>query len=140
MIQRKQTLWLLFTTIAAFLTLKFPFYSGNILDVITNNKVYKLLDARFNILITILSVAIGVIALITIFLYNDRKKQMLFSAINCLLSIVIIVLYYLQTKGFIDGAFSITALFTLVIPVFLIMAIIGIKKDEKLIKSVDRLR
>ena len=140
MIQRKQTLWLLLATIAAFLTLKFPFYTGNILDATINVKAFKLLDARFNILITILSVAVGVIALITIFLYNDRKRQMLISVVNLVLSLGVIVLYYLQTKNFVDGAYSITSLLTLIIPVLIIMAIIGIRKDEKLIKSVGRLR
>lgn len=138
MIQRKQTLWLLLVTVAAFLTLKFPFYTGNVLE--NNLPVFKSLTARYNIAITILSVAVGVIALITIFLYNDRKRQLWISVANLLLSIVVIVLYYMQTKGFIDGTYSITALFTLIIPVLLIMAIAGIRKDEKLIKSVDRLR
>ncbi len=141
MIQRKQTLWLLLAAIAAFLTIKFPFYTGNIIkDVTTNVKTFELLNARFNILITILSVAIGVIALAAIFLYSDRKKQMLFTAINCILSVVVIVIYYLQTKKFVDGAYSITSLLVIVIPVLLVMALIGIYKDEKLIKSVDRLR
>ncbi|MFY7965630.1 MAG: DUF4293 domain-containing protein [Chitinophagaceae bacterium] len=140
MIQRKQTLWLLIAAIASFLTLKFPFYTGNVLDSITNSKVYHSLDARFDILITILSVAIGVVSLLTIFLYSDRKKQMIISVANLFLSIIVIVLYYLQTKKFVDGTFSITSILNLIIPVMLIMAIIGINKDEKLIKSVDRLR
>jgi hypothetical protein len=142
MIQRKQTLWLLLATIAAFLTLKFPFYTGNVLDAITSVKTFKLLNAGSygNMLITILSVTIGVIALITIFLYSDRKKQMLITSVNTVLSLLIIVLYYLQTKTFVDGAYSISAILTLIIPISLIAAIVGIKSDEKLIKSVDRLR
>ncbi len=141
MIQRKQTLWLLLSTIAAFLTLKFPFYTGNVIrDPILNVKTFELLNARFNISITILSVAIGVIALITIFLYNDRKKQILITGVNTALSLLIIVLYYLQTKTFVDGAYSISSILTLIIPISLIAAIIGIRSDEKLIKSVDRLR
>jgi hypothetical protein len=50
------------------------------------------------------------------------------------------VLYYLQTKTFVNGAYSISAILTLIIPISLIAAIIGIRSDEKLIKSVDRLR
>jgi len=142
MIQRKQTLWLLLATIAAFLTLKFPFYTGNVLDTATNIKTFKSLNAGNygNMLITILSVSVGVIALITIFLYSDRKKQMLITVVNTVLSLLIIALYYLQTKTFVDGAFSIAAILTFIIPISLIAAIIGIRSDEKLIKSVDRLR
>jgi hypothetical protein len=142
MIQRKQTLWLLLATIAAFLTLKFSFYTGNVLDITTNVKTFKSLNAGSygNMLITILSVAVGVIALITIFLYSDRKKQILITGVNTVLSLIIIVLYYLQTKTFVNGAYSISAILTLIIPISLIAAIIGIRSDEKLIKSVDRLR
>lgn len=141
MIQRKQTLWLLFAAIAALLTLKFPFYTGNIVkDTVTGVKTFELLNARFDIFITILSVAVGVVALITIFLFNDRKKQMLFTAVNTIVSVLVIALYYFQTKKFVDGAYSITSILILAVPVLLIMAIIGINKDEKLIKSVDRLR
>jgi glucan phosphoethanolaminetransferase (alkaline phosphatase superfamily) len=142
MIQRKQTLWLLLATIAAFLTLKFSFYTGNVLDITTNIKTFKSLNAGSygNMLITILSVAVGVISLITIFLYSDRKKQILITGVNTVLSLLIIVLYYLQTKTFVDGAYSISSLLTLIIPISLIAAIVGIKSDEKLIKSVDRLR
>lgn len=142
MIQRKQTLWLLLATIAAFLTLKFSFYTGNVLDITTNVKTFKSLNAGSygNMLITILSVAVGVISLITIFLYSDRKKQMLITGVNTVLSLLIIVLYYLQTKTFVDGAYSISSILTLIIPISLIAAIIGIRSDEKLIKSVDRLR
>ena len=139
MIQRKQTLWLLLATVAAFLTLKFSFYTGNVLEL-KNIKTYKTLDARFDILILIVTVAIAVISLVTIFLYNDRKKQLLLCTTNCLLSITVIVLYFLQIKKFVDGAISITSLITLVIPVLIMLAIVGIYRDEKLIKSVDRLR
>jgi hypothetical protein len=138
MIQRKQTLWLLFATIAAFLTLKFPFYTGNIL-VGTILSPFRL-DARFNIPILMTTNTFSVISLITIFLINDRKKQIILTIMALLLSLTSIGLYYWQSQKFVDGTFSITALLTLVIPVLLVMAIIGIYKDEKLIKSVDRLR
>ena len=138
MIQRKQTLWLLFATIAAFLTLKFPFYTGNIL-VGTILSPFRL-DARFNIPILMTTNTVAVISLITIFLFKDRKKQIILTIMALLLSLTSIGLYYWQSQKFVDGTFSITALLTLVIPVLLVMAIIGIYKDEKLIKSVDRLR
>lgn len=138
MIQRKQTLWLLIATIAAFLTMKFPFYTGNILE--NNLKVYKTLDARYSIGIVVLTVTVAIIALVTIFLYSDRKKQMLFTAINVLLSLITIFMYYTQTKLFVDGTYSITAILSIVVPVFLVMAIVGINSDEKLIKNADRLR
>ncbi len=142
MIQRKQTLWLLFASIAAFLTIKFSFYTGNILDSTTNLKAFQQLNSGSygNMLITICSVSVGVISLITIFLFNDRKKQMMFSGFNLLLSITTIILYYKQTKTFVDGAYSITSILTIIIPILLVLAIIGIIKDIKLLKNSERLR
>jgi hypothetical protein len=138
MIQRKQTLWLLFATIAAFLTFQFPFYTGNIL-VGTMLSPFRL-DARFNIVILMTTNAIAVISLITIFLFKDRKKQIALSTTALLLSLTTIGLYFWQSRKFVDGTISFTAVLTLLVPVLLVMAIVGIYKDEKLIKSVDRLR
>jgi len=55
-------------------------------------------------------------------------------------SILNIVLYFVFTKKYDTGAIALSAVFSFAIPIFFIMAIIGINKDEKLVKSVDRLR
>ena len=51
-------------------------------------------------------------------------------------------LFFMQTKKFAPGQgnFSLSAIFALVIPILLIVAMRGIRKDEKLVKSLDRLR
>lgn len=139
MIQRKQTLWLLLAGIAAFLTLQFPFYTGNIADA-NNAKTFQELNARFSILILVATIAVAVFSVITIFLYNDRKKQITFSSVNLVLSLLTIGLYFWQSQKFVDGAISLTSVLVFVIPVFIFLAIRGIYKDEKLIRSVDRLR
>lgn len=139
MIQRKQTLWLLLASIAAFSTLKFSFYTGNIIDV-NGNKIFAELNARFHMMTTIFAVAVAILSLVTIFLYNDRKKQMNFSIINMLLSLLTIGLYFWQKQRFVDGAISLSSILVFVVPVFIFLALRGIYKDEKLIKSVDRLR
>jgi len=52
-----------------------------------------------------------------------------------------IYLFYWQTnKKFINGTYSLGSILALVIPVALIFAARGIFKDQKLVKSVDRLR
>lgn len=138
MIQRKQTLWLLIASIAAFLTLKLPFYTGNI--AVQNVKLYKELNASMNIilLITTLLVALGCLA--TIFLFRDRNKQLIFSTVAAVLSVLIIILNFWQKQKFIDGFISITSVLTFIVPIFIALAIKGIYDDEKLLKSVDRLR
>ena len=75
MIQRIQSIWLLLAAAAAFLTLRFSFYSGNMLAEDGATKVFKSLTAQSNILLTILSAGVGLAALISVFLYKNRKQQ-----------------------------------------------------------------
>lgn len=142
MIQRIQSIWLLLAAVAAFLTLKFSFYSGNMVDPATNTAGYQVLTARTTILLTILSVAAGLGALISIFLYKDRKKQFRVVMLVLLVSVLNIVLFFLETRKFVpgEGNYDLTAALALVVPVFLILAMRGIRRDEKLVKSLDRLR
>lgn len=139
MIQRKQSLWLLLSVIVTSLSIKFPFFTGNILGV-GGTKNYQVLNGQLNLVIMILSIVIASFSLFIIFLYKERKRQMLFTFISILLSLLLIFLYYKQTQLFFDGTLSITSVLVLIIPVSLIFALIGILNDEKLIKSVDRIR
>jgi hypothetical protein len=139
MIQRKQTLWLLLAAIAAFLTLKFPAYTGNIMSK-ENIKEFKEINAQYNLLLLLITNTVAVISIVTIFLYSNRNKQLIFSSINLLLALLTCYLYYWQSQKFLDGAYSITVVLILSVPIFIVMAIIGIIRDKKLIKSLDRLR
>lgn len=142
MLQRKQTIWLLLASVLAFLSLQFPVYTGNVLE--NNSKVFKELTARNNlsygIFILILTVALATACLFTIFLYKNRKKQMLLCIGLTVVAIANLFLYYLQTKLFTDGAYAITALIVIAIPLFTLLAARGIYKDEQLVKSLDRIR
>jgi Domain of unknown function (DUF4293) len=139
MIQRIQSIWLLLAVIAAILTFKFSFYSGNIAGP-DQVKVFKSLVAPGNIAILVITVAVAVMALVAIFLYKNRVLQMRLSLAAMVLSLLNIVLYYNQTLHFIEGNFDLTALISLSIPVFLVLAVKGIYNDQKLVKSLDRLR
>lgn len=136
MIQRMQSIWLLLAAIAGFLTLNFAFYSGTL--AATNELVQ--LTAKANTLILILTVATAVLSLVTIFLYKNRKLQLKLTLVGLLLSILTLVLYFKQTNLYSKGDFTLWSVFSFVIPVFLILAAKGLYKDEKLIKSLDRLR
>ncbi len=139
MIQRKQSLWLLLSVIVTSLSIKYPFFTGNILGA-GGTKNYQVLNGQLDLVIMILSIVIASFSLFIIFLYKERKRQMIFTFISILLSLLLIFLYYKQTQLFLDGTLSITSVFVLIIPVSLIFALIGIFNDEKLIKSVDRIR
>ena len=139
MIQRFQSLWLLLAAIFAFFTFKLPFYSGSkIIKDIRQPDVR--LDAVSQVPILILTVTVILLCIIAIFLYKKRKRQLTLTVINCILSIILIVLYFLEIQKFETGIISLSCLFTLAIPIFLFLAARGIWRDEKLVKSLDRLR
>jgi uncharacterized membrane protein len=140
MLQRLQTVWLLLVAVLAFVSLKVSFFSGNIL--VENAKQFQNFTAMSNMLIMILTVGVGIASLITIFLFKDRKLQIKIGFAILAVAVLNIVLYYLQTKNYVpeEWTFDITSLITIAIPFLLFLAIRGIYKDEKLVKSVDRLR
>ena len=136
MLQRIQTIWLLFASVCVFLTLKFSTYSGTTKDLIPSS----FLTGTSTIPLIMATLAVGIVSLIAIFLYKNRKLQFRLTLLCVLLEALLIFLYYNQIKTFTGGAISITALFHLGVIVFLILAARGISSDEKLIKDSNRLR
>ena len=139
MIQRIQTIWLFLSALCAALTYKFPFYSGNIIGK-DNVQRYGKLVASSNFLLLILTALLVGGAIIIIFLYKNRKQQFWLAIGAVALSIINIVIYFSESKKFLSGNMSLTAVLAFAIPIFLLVAANGIWKDEKLVKSLDRLR
>ncbi len=140
MIQRKQTLWLLLSVIAAVLTFKFPFFNGTVING-TKGVQGAELTATDNIFLMLLTSAIIIIALVTIFMYKNRKLQIQLTFLGLFLSVGLIALYYYYTKNFeLGGRISLTALLSLLTLSGFFMGLRGIRKDQKLIKDLNRLR
>jgi len=139
MLQRIQSIWLLLAAICAFLTIRLSFYSGNI-ETPGQPASFQFLNAGFNIWILVLTVALVCIAAIDIFLYKNRKLQGRLALLGILLSLLNIFLYYKQTLKFTVGNYDLTAVLAILIPVLFFLAFRGIYRDQKLVKSLDRLR
>ena len=135
MIQRIQTLWLLLAVCCSAGTLFMPFYTGN-----KESNLFAELNAQSDFLLLILCVAVIFTSVLGISFFKNRKKQLLIVGISIALQLINTSWFLFQTKSFTEGALSFTALFTFLIPVFLVLALLGIRKDEKLVKSMDRLR
>jgi peptidoglycan/LPS O-acetylase OafA/YrhL len=148
MIQRAQTLWMILAAIAAFLTIKFSFYSGTLLlqntaDSMTNlatDGSYHVLTATDNFLILILTSALGTGIFINIFLFKHRSIQIRIIIAAIIVECLIVFLYIRETNKFSQGNFNIWAILHILIIVFLIFAARGIYHDSKLIKESNRLR
>jgi len=139
MIQRIQTVWLFLAALFAALTYKFPFYSGNIVNK-ENLQIFEKLKASSNFLLLMFTAGLVAGTIFIIFMYKNRKQQMGLTAAAAGLSIINIILYFTELRKFISGNMSLTSILALAIPVFLVLAINGMWKDEKLVKSLDRLR
>lgn len=137
MIQRKQTLWLLLSVICAFLSYLFPFFSGTKQGA---NGIEKAnIDAISTFALMILTGIAMLLSLVAIFLYKNRKLQLRFCVGGILLSALIIVLYFAEIKS-LSGSIALSSVFVFALPVCYIMAALGIRKDEKTVKALDRLR
>jgi dipeptide/tripeptide permease len=141
MLQRMQSVWLLLAAICAFLTIKYSFYSGNV-ETPGQPTSFQYLTASFNIWILVITIALVCIAAIDIFLYKNRKLQGRLAILGIILSLGNIFLYLKEIHRFVEnqGSHTITAVFVFAIPILFYLAARGIYRDQKLIKSLDRLR
>ena len=138
MIQRQQTLWLLLAAVASFLTFKFPFYSGQIVE--ENNRVFKELESGSNFILLALTILVLLLAVIAIFLFKDRKTQIKLTIAGTVVSIGMLIKYFVEVKKFETGNFALTSIFSFLILISFILATRGIWRDSKLVKSLDKLR
>ena len=131
MIQRIQTIYLLIASIAfALLSFKIPFWSLNdeFMYAQNDNKLYLLLITLF------------VFSLIGIFLFKKRTVQMKLLRLTILIEFVVVVRLFLTYKE-LNTPLDAKVFFLLMSAfVALLLAYRGVKKDENLVRSVDRIR
>lgn len=129
MLQRIQTVWLAIAVLGSF----FLFLTGQ--DVVIFEGVPLVLAS---------CVALVVMGLLSIFSFKNRRRQLMLNKISLYINILLmgVISYWLlilsgginfPEKG-IEPAFILLSIFSLV------MANIYIRRDERLVKSVDRLR
>jgi O-antigen ligase len=142
MIQRIQSLWLVIVAITAFATSQLTLYVGTL-----PNGTELPLKLAANLLLVIVVIILGLLALICLFLYKNRKLQFKLSVLGVVLSIGFLFLEYYVVEnsfkpghGIVTGSYQIGAILPILMVVFFFLAARGIYKDEKLVKSMDRLR
>ncbi len=140
MIQRQQTLWLLLSTAAAIASFLFPFVIGD--ESVANNPmpVRATIDAGSNFLLLLCTGATLVISTVTIFLYKNRQQQSWLTISGMLVTILLIFLYSREMNRLSQPVLALSAVLPVIIFFSFIMALRGIRKDEKLVKSLDKLR
>ncbi len=136
MIQRIQTIYLLIATaISLGLPYGFSLYADENGDAVW---------AQDNMLYLGLFAGSALLSFITIFLYKKRQNQFVVGRLNILLNFVLlgVLVYYSQILS--GGTAVLEKGIGMIIPlvsiVFIALANKAIKRDEDLVKSVDRLR
>ncbi|MBZ5858286.1 DUF4293 domain-containing protein [Flavihumibacter profundi] len=141
MIQRIQSVWLALAAICGFTMAKVPLFSATLTD-----QTKRSFLATESLLTFALIVGIACLSVVTIFLYKKRPTQYKLAITGALLSAVVIALQVYSIEGFKkanpiqQGSYQWGGLLPIAMVIFLFMAASAIRKDEKLIKSLDRLR
>ncbi|WP_299127307.1 DUF4293 domain-containing protein [uncultured Winogradskyella sp.] len=136
MIQRIQTLYLLLVLgISAGLIFVFHLWTNN-----EGLKIYAIDNYAY------LGLFLGsaLLSLISIFSFKNRKSQFVLGRINIILNFILLGIFVYQSLN-VSGETNVSEKgIGILLPVFSIVCLVlankAIKKDEDLVKSVDRLR
>lgn len=158
MIQRLQSIFLFLVAVAMGLTLGLDLWVQQVAD---SGETWKLnalfmqqisstgevIQSSSNWYIAALAAFAGLLAIISIFQYRNRARQMMINMVNSLFMVGLVAIVFLTTNGVNkeigaadNGAYQIGFWAILVAMVCNMLANRFIRKDEALIKSVDRIR
>jgi len=136
MIQRIQTLYLV---LVALISGILPFFV-NLWSDANGKEIY----AQNEIIVSIVFYVVGALALWTVFLYKNRKNQFVVNRLNMILNLFLLGFFVYRSLNLSGETLVSEKGIGMSIPiisiVFLALANRAIKKDEDLVKSVDRLR
>ncbi|AYN00567.1 DUF4293 domain-containing protein [Chryseobacterium sp. 3008163] len=129
MLQRIQTIWILLSVLAA----AFLYITGQDVEVFGKAPM-----------IGVSSIVLVLIGAFSLFSFKNRKRQIMLNNISIIINALLIgiLVYWVQnlSGGIQFPEKGIEPVFPLIAVICLFIANIFIKKDERLVKSVDRLR
>nr|WP_314493794.1 DUF4293 domain-containing protein [uncultured Chryseobacterium sp.] len=129
MLQRIQTIWILLSVLSA----AFLYITGQDVEVFGKAPI-----------VSLSSVILVLIGAFSLFSFKNRKRQILLNTVSIIINALLIgvLVYWVQnlSGGINFPEKGIEPVFPLIAVICLFLANIFIKKDERLVKSVDRLR
>ena len=155
MIQRAQSIYLLMVTILMVFLIALPIaevvISGGEILIYHNYGIKRYVAENpeiivYTVPVTIVTCMIGIISFINIFLYTNRNLQMRICLYNILLlaGLMILIYFYFavikKRLNISDHTFKISIVFPIISLILTLMALRGIRRDEALVKSYERLR
>ncbi|MBR9860449.1 DUF4293 domain-containing protein [bacterium] len=102
-------------------------------------------EAKTNSLLLFFIGSIGLIALVAMLMFKSRKMQVTLSGFNALFILASLYFMYRYSLGMDyfeqgEGNLTFSALLPFALLLFNIFAMMRIRKDEKLVRSMDRIR
>lgn len=152
MIQRIQSIFLLLTAILMAAAIFCPLVEiadgGKIATTFHSFGIGKLFNAEYPTWgVLTFAVLSSLLALINIFLFKKRKLQAnlgLLTALFIIVHYVALMMYLGAYLSRLDSTYTLNIQFGIILPVvalvFDLLAVFKIRKDEKLVKSLDRIR
>lgn len=141
MIQRIQSIWLLLSALCTGFVFLIPLATGNELQRLFVYGLVKdghvLAEKSF---LWGFALACTLLPLTVIFQFRKRPRQIRMIWLIALLNLVLTALALFEIFRLPDYRFSTGIIFLPVSFILLIMAVMAIRKDEKLVRSADRLR
>jgi uncharacterized membrane protein (UPF0182 family) len=156
MIQRIQTLWLLLAAVSLITAVFLPLATyqtadntGTIIVTMSGYEnatdIHKILPSMFIVLL--INIFLAALIFITIFFYRKRSLQIRLNNISKLLNIALLVVFFIminqiEKSGLVHSPtnYNIGAYLILAPFVFVVLANIAIRRDEKKVRAADRLR
>jgi hypothetical protein len=146
MIQRIQSLWLFLAALLNAGILCFDLYRANIMQAGVASVQHIRANDHYPLFIIAILTVIG--PLISIFMFGNRKKQRRMTVFSLVATISFVAAALTRVNSDIvalvpapiDGSYWVASVLPIVSLFMLVLALRGIGKDDKLVKSLDRLR
>ena len=145
MIQRIQSIWLLLAGLVNAGLFYFAIYHAEVVE--NGIAVTQQLRVNDHYPSLLMALVITVLPLVAIFMFKNRTRQrnvVLFSIVACIAFIAFTLMrvsnFNNGTSAPVTGTYWVGSILPVVAIIFLVMAVNGIRRDEKLVKSLDRLR
>ena len=158
MIQRIQSVFLLIAFICSVLLFFFPLagiYGDTTTYLFYIYKFQNMVPGEVSVFndmavipLAVINGAMGLLLLISIFSYKNRLAQMRLVRIAIFLDVILVALVFFIYAGIVERALNVTPdymseagiYFPLAALVFMILANRYIQRDERMVRSIDRLR
>ena len=153
MLQRKQSLYLFIAALLNAGVLYFDLYKYHIITHTVVNGADTTIDTSGQLHVRdhypslLITLVMTLLPLVTIFMYSKRSRQIGMSVVSIFAaaSFITMSLNRVTRLGAMNpaptnGSYWLGMILPVVSVIFLLLAILGIRRDDKLVKSADRLR